>query len=104
MELSAEGIPRVSPETAIVILTSDERRFSVLEFLAARAVAYLRKGAPVHQFRERIDEAIAAHRAISHRVQRKRIAAEDGFRAAFEQAAVGMAIVSLASKGEAPVV
>ena len=101
---ATEGIRRVSPETAIVILTSDERRFSVLEFLAAGAVAYLRKGAPLHQLQARIDEAIAAHRAISHRVQRTRIAAEDGFRAAFEQAAVGMAIVSLEGRGAGRVI
>jgi diguanylate cyclase (GGDEF)-like protein/PAS domain S-box-containing protein len=90
-----DGIRRVSPETAIVVLTSDEHRARVLEFLAAGAIAYLRKGAPLDQLGDSIREAIAAHGAVSDRIARKRIAAEDGFRAAFEQAAVGMAIVGL---------
>jgi diguanylate cyclase (GGDEF)-like protein/PAS domain S-box-containing protein len=89
------GIHGVSPETAIVIMTSDERRSSVLEFLNAGAIAYLRKGTPIHQLTARLHEAITAHRAVLGRAARNRSATKDGFRAAFEQAAVGMAIVAL---------
>jgi diguanylate cyclase (GGDEF)-like protein/PAS domain S-box-containing protein len=89
------GIRGVSPETAIVIMTSDERRSSVLEYLDAGAIAYLRKGAPLHQLTARLHEAITAHRAVLVRTDRQRMASKDGFRAAFEQAAVGMAIVAL---------
>lgn len=89
------GIHGVSPETAIVIMTSDERRSSVLEFMNAGAIAYLRKDAPLHQLTARLHEAITAHRAVLVRADRQRMATKDGFRAAFEQAAVGMAIVAL---------
>jgi diguanylate cyclase (GGDEF)-like protein/PAS domain S-box-containing protein len=99
-----EGIRRVSPETAIVVLTSDNRRASVLEFLAAGANAYLRKAAPLDQLGDMIHEAIAAHSAASDSIDRKRIAAKDGFRAAFDQAAVGMAIVGLEGHGAGRVV
>jgi diguanylate cyclase (GGDEF)-like protein/PAS domain S-box-containing protein len=89
------GIRGVSPETAIVIMTSDERRSSVLQFLEAGAIAYLRKGTPLHQLTARLQEAIVAHRAAVGRADRQRMATTDGFRAAFERAAVGMAIIAL---------
>ena len=93
--LATRGIRQGSPETAIVILTSDDSRSSVLQFLEAGAVAYLRKGLPSHQLGTRLREAIAAHRALVGNGARHRQASEDRFRAAFEQAAIGMAIVAL---------
>ena len=84
-----------SPETAIVILTSDDSRSSVLQYLDAGAVAYLRKGMAPQQLVARLLEAITAHKALVHHDDRRRKAADDRFHAAFDQAAVGMAIVAL---------
>jgi diguanylate cyclase (GGDEF)-like protein/PAS domain S-box-containing protein len=92
---ATRGIHRDSPETAVVILTADDPPSSVLEFLDAGAVAYLRKGIPRHHLTSRIDEAIAAHLTLVKRTDRLRDAAENRFRAAFDQAGVGMAIVAL---------
>jgi diguanylate cyclase (GGDEF)-like protein/PAS domain S-box-containing protein len=88
-------IQHESPGTTIVILTSDDSRSSVLQFLDAGAMAYLRKGLPAHQLAARVNEAIAAHGALVKRADRRRQAAEDRFRAAFDQAGVAMAIVVL---------
>ncbi len=93
--VATQGIRLVSPETAIVILTSDASRSSVLQFLEAGAITYLRKGLPAHQLGPRLNEAMAAHRALATDRDRHRVAADDRFRAAFEHAAVGMAIVVL---------
>jgi DNA-binding NarL/FixJ family response regulator len=41
---AVEGIASVSPETAIVILSTEESEASVQELLAAGAIAYCRKG------------------------------------------------------------
>jgi diguanylate cyclase (GGDEF)-like protein/PAS domain S-box-containing protein len=92
---ATRGIRESSPETAIVILTSDDSRSSVLQFLEVGAIAYLRKGSPAHHLGARLREAMVAHRALVIPVGRQRQAAEDRFRAAFQQAAVGMAIVAL---------
>jgi diguanylate cyclase (GGDEF)-like protein/PAS domain S-box-containing protein len=89
------GIRQLSPETAIVIMTADESRSSVLQFLDAGATAYLRKGTPLHQLTALINRALTTHRALSERAERVHRAAKDGFRAAFDQAALGMAIVLL---------
>jgi CheY-like chemotaxis protein len=59
--LATRGIREGSPDTAIVILTADDARSSVLQFLEAGAVAYLRKGLPSHQLGVRLHEAIATH-------------------------------------------
>lgn len=93
--VATQGIRLVSPETAIVILTSDASRSSVLQFLEAGAITYLRKGLAAHQLGPRLNEAMAAHRALATDRDRHRVAADDRFRAAFEHAAVGMAIVVL---------
>lgn len=96
---ATQGIRKASPTTAIVILTSDDSRSSVLQFLEAGAIAYLRKGMPGHQLAARVGEAMTTHRALVARDGWKRQAAEDRFHAAFEQAAVGMAIVALEGPG-----
>jgi diguanylate cyclase (GGDEF)-like protein/PAS domain S-box-containing protein len=92
---ATRGIHRESPDTAVVILTADDSRSSVLRFLDAGAMAFLRKGMPAHQLASRLNEAIAAHGALVGAANRRRQAAEDRFRAAFDQAGVGMAIVAL---------
>jgi len=92
---ATRGIHHDSPATAVVILTADDSRASVLQFLDAGAMAFLRKGIPPHQLVARLNEAIAAHGALVQRADRQRKVAEDRFRAAFDQAGVGMAIVAL---------
>jgi diguanylate cyclase (GGDEF)-like protein/PAS domain S-box-containing protein len=92
---AARGIHHDSPATAVVILTADDSRSSVLQFLDAGAMAFLRKGMPPHQLVARLNEAIAAHGAVVQRADHQRRVSEDRFRAAFDQAGVGMAIVAL---------
>jgi diguanylate cyclase (GGDEF)-like protein/PAS domain S-box-containing protein len=92
---ATRGIRRDSPETAVVILTADDPPSSVLQFLDAGAIAYLRKGISADQLRAQLDEAIAAHQPLFKRTDRLRKAAENRFRAAFDQAGVGMAILAL---------
>jgi diguanylate cyclase (GGDEF)-like protein/PAS domain S-box-containing protein len=92
---ATRGIHQGSPATAVVILTADEARSPVLQFLDAGAIAYLRKGIPAGQLDALLTEAIAAHRANVKRADRQRRAAEDRFRAAFDRGGVGMAIVAL---------
>jgi diguanylate cyclase (GGDEF)-like protein/PAS domain S-box-containing protein len=92
---ATRGIHHDSPGTAVVILTADDARSSVLQFLDAGAVAYLRKGMPSGQLDALLNEAIAAHGATVKHADRQRRAAEDRFRAAFDQGGVGMAIVAL---------
>jgi DNA-binding NarL/FixJ family response regulator len=59
---ATRGIRAISPETAIVILSSTETDDSVVEFLAAGAMTYLRKGVPVEEIIARLWDAIAAHK------------------------------------------
>jgi diguanylate cyclase (GGDEF)-like protein/PAS domain S-box-containing protein len=92
---ATRGIQQDSPDTAVVILTADDSRSSILQFLDAGAMAFLRKGMPPHQLVARIEEAIAVHEADVEHAKRHRRAAEDRFRAAFDQAGIGMAIVAL---------
>jgi diguanylate cyclase (GGDEF)-like protein/PAS domain S-box-containing protein len=92
---ATHGIHRDSPETAVVILTADDPPSSVLEFLDAGAIAFLRKGIPSHHLTSRVDEAIATHQTLVEHTDRLRDAAENRFRAAFDQAGIGMAIVTL---------
>jgi diguanylate cyclase (GGDEF)-like protein/PAS domain S-box-containing protein len=92
---ATRGIHQDSPGTAVVILTADEARSSVLQFIDAGAVAYLRKGMPSSQLEVLLKEAIAAHGATVKRADRQRRAAEDRFRAAFDRGGVGMAILAL---------
>jgi DNA-binding NarL/FixJ family response regulator len=57
---ATRAIHEVSPQTAIVILSIDEQRDSVVEFLLAGAMAYERKGTPPHILVARLREAIQA--------------------------------------------
>jgi diguanylate cyclase (GGDEF)-like protein/PAS domain S-box-containing protein len=92
---ATQGIHHGSPATAVVILTADYSRSSVLQFLDAGAMTFLRKGISPHQLVARLEEAISAHEADTQRAQEHRRVAEDRFRAAFDEAGVGMAIVAL---------
>jgi DNA-binding NarL/FixJ family response regulator len=49
------------PHTAIVIMSADEQRDSVVELLVAGAVSYLRKGASGETLAEKLLLSIAAH-------------------------------------------
>jgi two-component system, NarL family, response regulator LiaR len=60
---ATEGICDVSPETAVVILSVDDHRASVLMLLQAGAVCYLRKGIEHGLLAEQVHRAIAARRA-----------------------------------------
>ncbi|MGA2927329.1 MAG: diguanylate cyclase [Solirubrobacteraceae bacterium] len=94
--LYATQVIRVqSPDTAIVILSSDRTRASVLEFLDAGATAYLRKGSSPKHLAERINEALSARRLTNEPADRIRRAADERFRAAFDEAGVRMAIMPL---------
>ena len=57
---ATQAIHDLSPETVIVILSSDTARSSVLRFLDAGAVAYLRKGTSAQQISVRLTEALDA--------------------------------------------
>lgn len=59
---AAKMIGAVSPETAIVVLSIDESRSSVIEYLHAGAMTYLRKGTPPAMLADRLHQAISAHR------------------------------------------
>jgi diguanylate cyclase (GGDEF)-like protein/PAS domain S-box-containing protein len=84
-----------SPETVIVILSSDTARSSVLRFLDAGAVAYLRKGTSAQQISVRLTEALDAGKLAGRPVDHVRRASDDRFRAAFNEAGSGMAIMPL---------
>jgi len=58
---ATRGICAISPETAIVILSSTETDYAVVEFMAAGAMSYMRKGVPVEEIIARLRDAIAAH-------------------------------------------
>jgi diguanylate cyclase (GGDEF)-like protein/PAS domain S-box-containing protein len=92
---ATRGIHRDSPETAVVILTADDPPSSVLQFLDAGASDYLRKGISADQLTARLDEAIAAHHPLVKHTDRVSKAAENRFRAAFDQTCVGMATLAL---------
>jgi DNA-binding NarL/FixJ family response regulator len=62
--LATRGIRNGSPDTAVVILSSDELNDSLLEFLSAGAMTYLRKGIPAARIAERLHLAMAAHRTL----------------------------------------
>jgi DNA-binding NarL/FixJ family response regulator len=53
-------IRRRSPETCIVMLSSDESRESVVELLDAGAMAYVRKGVPASEIARTLLEAMRA--------------------------------------------
>jgi CheY-like chemotaxis protein len=84
-----------SPETAIVILSSDTARSSVLRFTDAGAVAFLRKGTSGRELAKRLNQAFHARQLAERRVEHVRQAADDRFRAAFDEAGAGMAIMPL---------
>jgi DNA-binding NarL/FixJ family response regulator len=58
---TTRGIVEVSPRTAIVILSVDESDQSVVEFINAGAMTYLRKGLPAPEIASRLHQSIAAH-------------------------------------------
>ncbi len=93
---ATHGIRDGAPDTAVVILTADRGRASVLQFLDAGAMAYLRKDMPFDQLLTQLDEAIVGHGTRTERASDCREAAKDGFRAAFDAAGGAMAIVALA--------
>jgi DNA-binding NarL/FixJ family response regulator len=61
------GIRKVSPRTAVVILSVDELDSSVVEFMTAGATAYLRKGTPAIQIQDCLHRAIAADGTLASR-------------------------------------
>jgi DNA-binding NarL/FixJ family response regulator len=54
------GIAAASPGTCMVILSGDEARGTVIELLAAGAMAYVRKGIPVSELTAKLGDALAA--------------------------------------------
>jgi len=60
---AARGIARESPQTAVVMLTSDDTSEAVLRFVQAGAVSFLRKGIAVPELAPRLQDAIATHAA-----------------------------------------
>jgi diguanylate cyclase (GGDEF)-like protein/PAS domain S-box-containing protein len=92
---ATQTIHDLSPETVIVILSSDTARSSVLRFLDAGAVAYLRKGTSAQQISVRLTEALEAGKLARQPVDHVRRASDDRFRAAFDEAGSGMAIMPL---------
>jgi two-component system, NarL family, response regulator DesR len=61
---TTRGITEVSPQTAIVILSVDESDQSVIEFMNAGAMTYLRKGTPAAEIAQRLHRSIAAHKTL----------------------------------------
>ncbi len=59
---AVRGIVEVSPETAIVALSSDESDDVVRHLVLAGAMAYLRKGLPPAELAKALKTAISAHR------------------------------------------
>ena len=92
---ATHGIREGAPGTAVVILTADRGRASVLQFLEAGAMAYLRKDMPFDELLTQLDEAIVEHGTRTERATDCREAASDGFRAAFDAAGGAMAIMAL---------
>lgn len=64
---ATRGIAEVSPSTALVILSVDESEPSVVEFMTAGAMTYLRKGTPCALIAERIHQSVAAHKRLESR-------------------------------------
>jgi two-component system nitrate/nitrite response regulator NarL len=62
---ATRGISEACPQTALVILSVDESEESVVEFMNAGAITYLRKGMPATQIASRLHQSIAAHRAFA---------------------------------------
>jgi DNA-binding NarL/FixJ family response regulator len=56
-----EGIRKVAPKTAIVVLSNDESDAVVRELIGAGAVAYQRKGVEPGQLIQVMADSIAAH-------------------------------------------
>ena len=92
---ATRGIAREAPETTVVILTADRARGPILQFLDAGATAYLRKSLAPELLVARLTEAINAPGVLAADPDTQREAADDRFRAAFEEAGVAMAIVTL---------
>ena len=59
----AAAIRAACPATAVVILSVDETRSSVLEFLRAGAVAYLRKGITAPELVSRLQQSVEIQRS-----------------------------------------
>lgn len=62
---AVRGIVDASPDTAIVVLSSDESDTVVRDLVQAGAMAYVRKGVAAHQLIETLETAIRAHRAYA---------------------------------------
>jgi diguanylate cyclase (GGDEF)-like protein/PAS domain S-box-containing protein len=93
--LATRVIHQESPATAVVILSSDRARSSVLQFLDAGAVGFLRKGTSAERLAARLGEAIAAHKLVHVPAGKIRRPSHERFRAAFDQSGIGTAIMSL---------
>ncbi len=65
---ATRGIAEVSPRTAIVILSVDESEHSVVEFINAGAMTYLRKGTPPSEIAERLKTSIDAHKSFDREI------------------------------------
>ena len=59
---AVRGIARACPNTAVVVLSSDEEEDSVRALMNAGAVCYVRKGIDLHELSTTLDRAISAHR------------------------------------------
>ena len=62
---ATRGIREVSPGTAVVILSVDESESSVMEFLGAGAISYLRKGTSAAEITTVLRDSISAHQALA---------------------------------------
>jgi diguanylate cyclase (GGDEF)-like protein/PAS domain S-box-containing protein len=93
--LATRVIHEESPATAVVILSSDRARSSVLQFLDAGAVGFLRKGTSGERLAARLGEAIEAHKLAHEPPRPIRQASRERFRAAFDHSGIGTAIMSL---------
>jgi DNA-binding NarL/FixJ family response regulator len=64
-----EAVPQIattSPDTCIVILSSDESHSVVLELLSAGAITYIRKGIPGPEISKTLSDAISAKGTQPH--------------------------------------
>lgn len=59
---AVRGIAHASPNTAVVVLSSDEEEDSVRALMNAGAVCYVRKGIDLNELSTTLDRAISAHR------------------------------------------
>jgi DNA-binding NarL/FixJ family response regulator len=65
-----------APDTAIVILSSDEHRQVVVQLISSGAVTYLRKGIDAHSLTATLFDAMRSHRELRDNVRRIAVPAE----------------------------